>query len=89
MIYSATGWFKIVELPNADVTYVQKRKKIIEVIIDKLSAMVSHLFNKLWLSRYPRAKNIIYDNGSKFKLHFKSLCESYGLNCKPTLIKNP
>ena len=59
------------------------------MIIDNSSATVSHLFNKSLLSRYPRAKNIIYDNGSEFKLHFKSLCDSYGLKRKPTLIKNP
>ncbi|MCP4746441.1 MAG: transposase family protein [Desulfobacteraceae bacterium] len=41
------------------------------------------------MSRYPRSKNIIYDNGSEFKLHFKSLCDSYGLKRKPTSIKNP
>jgi hypothetical protein len=25
----------------------------------------------------------------KFKLHFKYLCESYGITCKPTTVKNP
>ena len=29
------------------------------------------------------------DNRSKFKLHFETLCESYGLKRKPTSIKNP
>ena len=53
------------------------------------SAAVSQVLNKLWLSRYPRSKYIIYDNGSEFKLHFKSLCDSYGLKRKPTTIKNP
>ena len=90
MIDPATGWFKIVELPNVDCTYVRDNKEeIVEVIIDKSSACVSQLFNKSWLSRYPRSKNIIYDNGSEFKLHFKSLCDSYGLKRKPTTIKNP
>jgi hypothetical protein len=32
---------------------------------------------------------IICDNGSEFKLHFKSLCNSYGLKRKTTTIKNP
>jgi hypothetical protein len=32
---------------------------------------------------------LIYDNGSEFKLHFKYLCESYGITCKPTTVKNP
>ncbi|KAL7425678.1 hypothetical protein ACHAXM_000119, partial [Skeletonema potamos] len=39
--------------------------------------------------RYPRCRNIIYDNGSEFKLHFETLCDSYGLKRKPTSIKNP
>ena len=89
MIDPATRWFKIVELPNKDCTYIRKDKEIIEVIIDKSSATVSQLFNKSWLSRYPRSKNIIYDNGSEFKSHFESLCDSYGLKRKPTTIKNP
>jgi hypothetical protein len=32
---------------------------------------------------------MIYNNGSKFKLHFQSLCDTYGINCKPTSVKNP
>ncbi len=32
---------------------------------------------------------MIYDNGSEFKLHFKYLCESYGITRKPTTVKNP
>ena len=89
MIDPATGWFEIVELPNKDCTYIRKDREIIEVIIDKSSATVSQLFNKSWLSRYPRSKNIIYNNGSEFKNHFESLCDSYGLKRKPTTIKNP
>ena len=90
MIDPATSWFEIVELPNVDCTYVRDNKEeIVEVIIDKSYACVSQLFNKSWLSRYPRSKNVIYDNGSEFKLHFKSLCDSYGLKRKPTTIKNP
>ena len=37
----------------------------------------------------PRATFVIYDDGSEFKLHFKVLCNRYGLVRKPTLIKNP
>ena len=32
---------------------------------------------------------MIYVNRSKFKLNFEFLCESYGLQHKPTSIKNP
>ena len=30
-----------------------------------------------------------FDNGSEFKLHFVALCETYGLEVKPTSVKNP
>jgi hypothetical protein len=32
---------------------------------------------------------MIYNNGSKFKLHFQSLCDTYGIKHKPTSVKNP
>jgi hypothetical protein len=41
------------------------------------------------LFRYPQCHHLIYDNGSEFKLHFKHLCESYGIKRKPTTVKNP
>ena len=88
MIDPATGWFEIIELPLASVTVKREGKQITEVIIDKSSASVAKLFNKQWLSHYPRAKNIIYDNGSEFKLNFQALCKSYGLERKPTTVKN-
>ena len=56
---------------------------------DKTSATVGRLVNKTWFSHYPLSQYIIYDNGSEFKLHFKTLCESYGLKHKPTSVKNP
>ena len=90
MIDPATGWFEIIELPTTEITYTRdKQEDIVEVILDKSSACVSQLFNKSWLSRYPRARYVIYDNGSEFKLHFKSLCVSFGIKRKPTTIKNP
>ncbi len=33
--------------------------------------------------------NLVYNNGSEFKLHFEYLCDSYGITCKPTTVKNP
>ena len=35
MVDPVTGWFEIVELPNADVTYMRKGKEIKKVVIDK------------------------------------------------------
>ncbi len=66
-----------------------KESSIIEEIFDKTSEHIACLVNKTWLSRYPRCRYIIYDNGSEFKLNFEYLCETYGIKCKPTSIKNP
>jgi hypothetical protein len=89
MIDPATGWFEVIELPCTEVQYVRKGKEIVEVIIDKSSACISKLFNKQWLSRYPRPMYIVYDNGSEFKLHFRDLCDSYNIKRRPTTVKNP
>eukprot|EP00804_Cyclotella_cryptica_P014032 CCRYP_002516-RA/>CCRYP_002516-RA protein AED:0.29 eAED:0.06 QI:0/-1/0/1/-1/0/1/0/217 len=58
---------------------------------DKLTATVSNLVNRTWCCHYPRSQYIIYDNRSEFKLHFKTLCASYGLKLKhkPTSVKSP
>ena len=100
MIDPATSWFEIVELPVvqrsaatiAKDTKSQKGKRKTpekEPYFDKSSAMISNLVNKTWFCRYPRCSNVIYDNGSEFKLHFQSLCDTYGLKRKPTTVKNP
>jgi hypothetical protein len=41
------------------------------------------------LCRYPGCRHLIYDNRSEFELHFKYLCESYGITRKPATVKNP
>jgi len=60
-----------------------------EAYFDKSSATVGSLVNQCWFCRYPRCQHIVYDNGSEFKLHFETLCDTYGLKRKPTSIKNP
>ncbi len=93
MIDPATSWFKIVELPLLhrvkSITVNGKESSIIEDIFDKTSECITQLVNKTWLSRYLRCRYIIYNNGSEFKLHFEYLCETYGIQHKPTMIKNP
>ena len=37
----------------------------------------------------PCPVEIIYDNGSEFKLYFRELCDSYSIKRKPTTVKNP
>ena len=101
MIDPATSWFEIVELPvsqpqELDIptgtqgrkgrdTYKQQK----EPYFDKTSATVGALINKTWFCHYPHSQYIVYDNGSEFKLHFETLCDSYGLKRKPTSVKNP
>eukprot|EP00804_Cyclotella_cryptica_P009555 CCRYP_006250-RA/>CCRYP_006250-RA protein AED:0.46 eAED:0.58 QI:0/-1/0/1/-1/0/1/0/264 len=100
MIDPATSWFKIVELPVTEFNSVTPKgkqglkgtnthNKPKEAYFDKSSAQVGSLVNKIWFSHYPRCQVIIYDNGSKFKLNFETLCDSYGIKRKPTSIKNP
>ena len=89
MIDPATSWFEMVELPTVRVE--KYRGKIVKnsEIFDKTSKQIARLVNTSWFSRYPRPREIVYDNGSEFKLHFKGLSDSYGLKSKPTTIKNP
>jgi hypothetical protein len=98
MIDPASSWFEIVELPVLETpntstaeskSGTKAHKQTKEAYFDKSSAMISTLVNKTWFSRYPRCRNIIYDNGSEFKLHFEALCDSYGIKRKPTSVKNP
>jgi hypothetical protein len=93
MIDPTISWFEIVELPLLhrvkSITVNGKESSIVEEIFDKTSELIAQLVNKTWLSRYPRCHYIIYNNGSEFKLHFEYLCETYGIQCKPTTIKNP
>jgi hypothetical protein len=93
MINPASSWFKIAELPVVEQLHRQtvngKELLIADEIFDKASECIAKLVNKTWLCRYPRCPHFIYDNGSKFKLHFEYLCESYGITRKPTTVKNP
>jgi hypothetical protein len=94
MIDPATSWFEIVELPKlqretSGSKATKKNTKEADLMIDKSSVQISNLVYKTWFSKNPRCRYLIYDNGSKFKLHFQAQCESYGIKRKPTSVKNP
>ena len=99
MIDPASSWFEIVERPvttDAVVPIYTKGQRGTKThnntklpYFDKSSAMISNLVKKTLYSHYPHCQYIIYDNGSGFKLHFKALCESFGIKPKPTSVKNP
>ncbi len=98
MIDPATSWLEIIELPVVDKPTIPTGKKGCKGIsthntpqvpyFDKSSAMISALVNKTWFSRYPRCQQVIYDNGSKFKLQFEACCDTYCIKRKPTSVKN-
>ena len=69
----ATGWFEIAEVP----------------LDDQTSARVSQLFDNVWLSRYPRPRKVLYDNGSEFKKNFQPLLVDLAIKPTCTSIKNP
>jgi hypothetical protein len=93
MIDPASSCSEIVELPTIYRLITKKEngkeRTIKEEILDKSSDRIARLLNKIWLCRYPRCCYLIYDSGSEFKLHFETLCDSYGIKRKPTTIKNP
>ena len=82
----ATGWFEIVQVPLFDIEDI-KNGNI--KVIDKTLAIISQLFNQVWLSRYPRPKEVIFDNGSEFKKDFLPLLKDFAIKPKATTIKNP
>ncbi len=100
MIDPATSWFEIVELPTVTkltVPTLGKGKKVTcndctkvaEATFNKSSTQISNPVYKTWFSRYPCCWYFIHDNGSKFKLHFCAICNTYGIKRKPTSVKNP
>ncbi len=93
MINPTSSWFEIVELllvTRLTAMTVNGNEKISEeLIFDKSSNQIARLVNKIWLCRYPQCRHLIHNNGLEFKLHFETLCDSYGIKRKPTMIKNP
>jgi hypothetical protein len=92
MIDPASSWFEIAELPMVKPLCRQtvngKELLIADKIFDKRLEHKAKLVNKTWLCRYPQCCYLINNNRKEFKLHFKYLCESYGIMRKLTTVKN-
>ena len=86
MVDPATRWFEIIEVPYYSIDDVKNNK---DNYIDKSSARISKHFDQAWLSRYPRPREVIFDNGSKFKMHFMALLKDFDIKPKPTTVENP
>jgi hypothetical protein len=87
MIDPVTGWFEIAEVPTFIIEDV--KTKTFRESIDKTSARISRLFDQQWLSRYPRPKKVIFDNGSEFKKNFIPLLKDWAIKPVVTTVKNP
>jgi transposase InsO family protein len=61
----------------------------IKAIATKTAAVIMDHFNNEWLCRYPRPQRIIFDNGGEFKHVFRTMCENYGIQHRPTTSYNP
>ena len=55
----------------------------------KRSEDIAMLFDRVWLSQYPRPDTVIFDNGTEFSSKFVELLHSYGIQPKATTVKNP
>ena len=58
-------------------------------IPDKSSARISHIFNNIWFTHYPRPWKIMNDNRSESKTDFVPLLKDFYIKPIPTTIKNP
>lgn len=76
----ATGWFEIIQVPRFNIDDVNNGNR---EVIDKTSARTSQLFNQVWLSKYPRLKEVVFNNGSEFKKDFLPLLKDFAIKPKP------
>ena len=85
MVDPETGWFEIVEVLYYSIedTKIDKHN-----YIHNSSARVSRLFSQTQLSCYPRPKEVIFDNRSKFKIHFITLLKDFDIKLRPVTIEN-
>ena len=67
------GWFEMAEVP----------------VIDQYLARISQIFKKAWLSRYPRPREVIFDNGYGFNINFIPLLKDFYVKLTCKTIKNP
>ena len=86
MVDPATGWFEITEVPYYNIDDVKNNENN---YIDNSYSRISRLFYQTWLRRYPRPREVIFDNGSEFKMHFMALLKDFDIKPKPTTLDNP
>ena len=81
------GWFEIAQVQYYDLDQIKVQN---QEYIDNTSARISQLaINYTWLSRYPRPKRVVFNNGLEFKQDFIPLVKDIDIKPVLTLIKNP
>ena len=59
-------------------------------ISNKNCKEIAYLVDSEWFCRYPRPLICRHDNGGEFEgREFQELLQSYGIESKPTTVKNP
>ena len=86
MIDVVTGWFKNFEVLFL---YLAEVAKWYNEYIDKFSARVCYLFSQIWLCRYQRPQEVLFENGSNFKRQFTPLLKYFSITLVCTSINNP
>jgi hypothetical protein len=71
------------------ITMIDQATRWLEVGIqpDKLSLTTAESFDREWLCRYPRPREVVHDQGPEFT--GEELLRSYGIKAKPITSKNP
>ncbi len=66
------------EVPLVSLTNMINGKSKVskELIFDKSSNNKIDKLTNIWLCRYLLSRHLIYDNGSKFKLHFEPFAKA-------------
>lgn len=65
--------------------------RLLELVVqeDPSSAEAARIIDQVCSNRYPRPQRCIFDGGSEFKLEFRELLESYGVQAVPTTACSP
>jgi transposase InsO family protein len=80
---------RTIKLSALTVIDVATRWMEIARIFSKEDEYIAKVFDREWLSRYPRPLVCIHDEGGEFGHEFRELLASYGIQSSPIGVKNP
>ena len=59
-------------------------------LLNSSAKHAAEIFDRTWLCRYPRPRQVGHDNGTEFMgQEFQEMLSSYDIESKPTTVKNP